>query len=191
MSSASLQRWLADRASELDQLEGAHSAVGGAGPGRRWATRQINHAYAVLLCSQFQGFCRDLHSESVDHLVRSISPEILQTALRSEFVFARKLDRENPNAGNLGSDFNRLGLSFWTEVGRDDSRNAMRKERLDKLNQWRNAIAHQDFDPAKLGPRKLTLGMVESWRRACDALARSFDHVLKRYLTSISGRPPW
>ena len=189
--SASLRRWLADRGSELDQLEGAHSAVGGASAGRRWTTQQINHAYAVLLCSQFQGFCRDLHSESVDHIVGSISPTILQTALRAEFVFARKLDRENPNPRSLGSDFNRLGLSFWTEVGKDDARNKARKVKLEKLNLWRNAIAHQDFDPARLGPRGLTLGEVRSWRRACDGLAGSFDRVLKRYLTSISRRSPW
>ena len=109
MSSASLQKWETTRAAELDRIAAAHGAVGGSGPGRRWATQQINQAYAMLLSSQFQGFCRDLHSECVDYLVRSVSPAILHTALRAEFVFARKLDRGNPNPGNIGSDFHEVG----------------------------------------------------------------------------------
>ena len=71
MPSLSLQHWNAVRLPRLDEIERAHSSVGGTGPGRRYATQQINHAYAVLLSSQFQGFCRDLHTESVDFSWRS------------------------------------------------------------------------------------------------------------------------
>src|SRR5487761_2241061 len=59
----------------------------------------------------------------------------------------------NPNSGNLGSDFKRLGIDFWAEVKKLDARNADRLKRLDELNNWRNAIAHQHFDPARLGGR--------------------------------------
>lgn len=99
------------------------------------ATQQINQAYAMLLSSQFQGFCRDLHSECVDHLVRAIGPTVLNTALRAEFVFARKLDRGNPKPGNIGSDFTRLGLAFWGEVRGDDARNADRQRKLEELSE--------------------------------------------------------
>ena len=39
----------------------------------------------MLLSSQFQGFCRDLHSEGVDHIVRSVTPLQLRAVLRAEF----------------------------------------------------------------------------------------------------------
>lgn len=72
MTSASLQHWINERIPALDELESAHRSVGGSGPGRRYATQQINQAYAVLLSSQFQGYCRDLHSECVDYLIQVI-----------------------------------------------------------------------------------------------------------------------
>ena len=69
MSSVALHHWLTARASALDEIEQAHRSVGGTGRGRRYATQQINQAYAVLLSSQFQGFCRNLHEECADYLV--------------------------------------------------------------------------------------------------------------------------
>ena len=74
MPSQSLIRWESAQARDLDEFESAHQALGGTGRGRRYATRQVNQAYTVLLTSQFQAFCRDLHSESVDYLVGAISP---------------------------------------------------------------------------------------------------------------------
>ncbi len=190
MSSASLQRWEGERAADLDRIEAAHRAIGGTARGRRWATVQINHAYVVLLSSQFQGFCRDLHSESVDHIVRTVSPAILHTALRAEFVLARKLDRGNPTPGNIGSDFTRLGIDFWAEVRADDVRNEIRKKRIGLMSDWRNAIAHQDF-PAQLKPSSLTLALIRRWRGGCKGLARSFDRVMARYIGSVVGASPW
>jgi hypothetical protein len=106
--SAALARWNALAVPALDQIEAAHRAVGGAGRGRRYATLQVNHAYAMLLSSQFQGFCRDLHSEAVAILVGSIAPAVVRPIVRAALVQGRKLDHGNPNPGNLGSDFGRL-----------------------------------------------------------------------------------
>jgi len=55
MPSLPSNRWFAERAVDLDEIENAHRLVGGTGPGRRTATQQINQAYAMLLASQFQG----------------------------------------------------------------------------------------------------------------------------------------
>lgn len=190
MSSASLQKWEVERATDLDRIEAAHRAIGGDARGRRWATVQINQAYAMLLSSHFQGFCRDLHSESIDHIVRSVRPAILHTALRAEFVLARKLDRGNPNPGNIGSDFTRLGIDFWPEVRADDVRNRVRQRRIELMSEWRNAIAHQDFS-GKLNPASLTLPVIRRWRGGCKGLARSFDRVMARYIATVVGAAPW
>jgi len=190
LGSASLQRWLHHRTVELDRIEAAHRAVGGSRRGRRWATGHINQAYVVLLSSHFQGFCRDLHSECIDRLARSVTPTALQSTLRSELFSARKLDRGNPTPGNIGSDFNRLGVSFWPEMRRRDILNRTRQSRLDELSRWRNAVAHQDF-PLTPTPHFVTMRTIRSWRRACDALARSSDAVMRDYLTEVTGLEPW
>jgi hypothetical protein len=102
------------------------------------------------------------------------------------------LDRGNPNPGNIGSDFNRFGLAFWHEVDHQDSRNAARQVLLVELNEWRNAIAHQDFNPAVLGgSTRLPLVQVKAWRNACHGLAIAFDTVMHDWLQSLTGTAPW
>jgi len=181
-------KWLIERLPKLDELEDAHVAVGGVSRGRRFNTQQINYSYAVMLTSQFQGYCRDLHDECVDHFVGVLSPVSLQTTVAHLLKQDRKLDRGNPNPSNIGSDFNRFGLTFWPEVSERDQRVGDWQTRLTQLTNWRNAIAHQDFDPLKLhGIETLTLNQIKKWRNACNGLARVFDSVMRSYLEKIRG----
>jgi HEPN superfamily RiboL-PSP-like protein len=189
MPSQPLQIWLTDRKQALDEIENAHRKVGGAAPGRRFATRQINYAYAVLLSSQFQGFCRDLHDECIRILVQWITPVGLQDAFGETLGLNRKLATGNPNPGNIGSDFNRFGVDFWDRVRGLDARNLPRLGRLEELNQWRNAIAHQD--PRILVRRSLHLRHVKEWRQACENLAHCFDEVMRSHVESVTGASPW
>jgi len=192
MPSRSLGTWNTVRVSALDEIEDAHRSVGGTGRGRRYATQQINYAYAVLLSSQFQGYCRDLHSECILHLVRGITPLPMQSVVQEGFVFRLALDRGNPNPGNIAADFNRLGLDFWDVVNAHDPRNRQRQRLLEDLNQWRNAIAHQDFTSPLLGGLTvLTLERVRRWRSACMGLARSLDRVMADHIYSMVGTRPW
>jgi hypothetical protein len=193
MASSSQQRWFAERAATLADIENAHRSVRGSGPGARAAAQQINQAYAVHLSAQFQGFCRDLHSECADYLVVLITDPVLRDTLRDNLVFGRKLDRGNPNPGNLGSDFSRLRLAFWPMVDVHRPENPARRVALEELSEWRNAIAHQDFSPAmlKAGRPNLALAQVRVWRKACDGLARSFDEVLRDHLRALIGSAPW
>jgi hypothetical protein len=120
----------------------------------------------------------------------SRQPANLAVVLRSALMQGRKLDFGNPSPSNLGADFGRLGMAFWDEVRALDARNDDRKDRLEELNEWRNAIAHQDF--ARVGGRALLhLGSVRGWRAACDALAISFDRAVGMHLGRLVGRAPW
>src|SRR5881275_1872749 len=130
MPSAALVLWSTVWEGELDELEAAHRSVGGTGRGRRFATQQINRAYAVLLASQFQGFCRDLHSECVDHLMTALAPTAaMHVIIKSELTRGRKLDSSNAQPKSLGEDFKRLGIDLWDEV-----------YKLDPLNKARNQM---------------------------------------------------
>jgi len=193
MPSLSHQEWTTTRARDLDEIEQAHAAIGGTGPGRRYATQQINRAYAMLLAAQFQGFCRDLHDECVVHLIVAIAPPAnLWLVVRDEFTRGRQLDRGNAQPGSLGADFGRLGNNFWAEVDALNPRGAASKAMLEALNRWRNAIAHQDFDPDQLGgTTTLKLAQVRHWRAMCGRLARDFDEVMRRHLQAMTGSSPW
>ena len=67
-----------------------------------------------------------------------------------------------------------------------------RRELLQQLIDWRNAIAHQDFAPvAPGGIPTLHLVRVRAWRSAVNALARSFDQAMYNYLQGVVGTVPW
>jgi hypothetical protein len=193
MPSITYEDWRSSRAKALNEIASGHAAVSGTRRGRRFNTQQFIQAYAVLLAAQFQGFCRDLHSECVDHLIRAIvSPPVVWPLVRDEFTRDRKLDRGNAQPSSLSADFNRLGIDFWNQVKAHDPKNTTRMSLLEGLNHWRNAIAHQDFDKAKLGGTTvLRLEQVRRWRAACDRLARSFDDVLRGHLLVLTGSSPW
>ncbi len=195
MPSNSLLRWQRDARAELDDIVGAHAAVGGNGRGRRVATLQINHAYAVLLSSQFQRFCRDLHSEAIEHICNAVPTAWTRPILRARLTEGRKLDTGNPDLGNLGSDYKRLGIDLWPTMRALDARTDGRKAKLERLNRWRTAIAHQDFSDATsldLGAGRIGLRLqdVRGWRAACDRLAETMDAALLPSLTTLPGRPP-
>src|SRR5262249_2962825 len=108
-------------------------------------------------------------------------------------LFGRKLDRGNPNPGNIGADFNRFALDFWPLVDAHRAESLARRTALEELSAWRNAIAHQDFSASMLrgGRPNLTLAQVRGWRKACDGLARSFDEVMRNHLRVLTGSVPW
>ena len=192
MASAALAKWQKQRATSLNEMEGAHRHIGGSGRGRRFATQQVNRAYAVLLSSEFQGFCRDLYIESSIVLADCITPQALQPVVKAEFRLHLKLERGNPNPGNIGSDFNRLGLDLWKILKSRYVHNNTRQKYLEELNVWRNAIAHNDFtDPKLNGNTEIYLSWVRGWRRACDQLASEMDIVLSDHLRQFSGMAPW
>jgi len=193
MPSLSHREWSTTRANDLDEIEQAHAAIGGTGPGRRYATQQINRAYTMLLAAQFQGFSRDLHGECIGHLMMAIAPPAaLEPIVRDEFLRARQLDRGNAQPDSLGADFGRLGVDLWAEVDALNPSGAAARALLKTLNRWRNAIAHQDFDPAKLGgTATLGLAQVRRWRTTCGRLARDFDEVMRRHLQAMTGSSPW
>jgi len=192
MYSVSCHKWTNVRSKSLDEIERTHTAVEGIGRGRRYATQQINRAYAVLLAAHFQGYCRDLHSECLDHLVSSLIPTMIQPIVRAEFDLNRQLKAKNAQKGSIGSDFNRLGISFWKEVEAHNLAKSAHIALLAEMNEWRNAIVHEDYDPTKLGgTTTLQLTKVKKWRKACNKLARSFDAVMRQYVQSLIGSSPW
>jgi hypothetical protein len=190
MPSTSYRRWRTGRRAALDEVETALNAIGGTGRSRRVATQQVNRGYAVLLSAEFQAFCRDLHRECIDIITVTV-PLTVRQVIEQDFLFHRLLDRGNPNPGNIGADFNRLGLDFWPALNRAFPKAASWRRDLELMNLWRNAIAHNDYASAQLGGTILRVAVIRRWRRVCTRLARAFDRVMRDHLHAITGTHPW
>lgn len=78
----------------------------------------------------------------------------------------------------------------WARVGAYDVRSAARQMRLEEMNAWRNAIAHQDWEKVGGNPT-LRLDLVRSWRSACNGLSWSFDAAVRERLIDVVGEAPW
>jgi hypothetical protein len=105
--------------------------------------------------------------------------------------FGRQLDRGNANPSSLGNDFGRFGFNFWAAIKARDARNIGRQARLEELNAWRNAVAHQDFSGHLSPAPPLSVTHVHRWRSACNALAISMDVIMRNQLRSLGANPPW
>lgn len=199
MPSQSLAKWQTIRSRELDQLLHAHARIRGGGPGRRYATEQLNFAYLVAVAAHFQGFCRDLHSEAVGAFAAAVPPP-LSEILRSALTKSRSLDRGNANGSTIAEDFARLGMGrFWDLVTAEGGpiRTARRRYRMEQMNMWRNAIAHDSFEQvqsksAQLDNR-LRPRLVEGkkCRTACDLLAVQMTSAVGKFLQQVVGKGPW
>ena len=193
MPSTAYRQWRTVRARALNEIARARDIAAGGAGGRRATNQQIIRSFALLLASHFQGFCRDLHTECVVHVLKVIAPSpALEPLLRVELTRGRQLDHGNAQPSSLGADFSRLGISFWTALQAYDPAAATWKQDIALLNEWRNAIAHQDFTSPNLGGTiNLRLVQVRQWRRSCGRLSRTIDTVLRHHLQTLTGTSPW
>ena len=88
------------------------------------------------------------------------------------------------------------GFGFKLEDVRNlDKRNKARQDKLELLNRWRNAVAHQDFSRRDLdlggGRMSLRLADVTAWRSACDGLASAFDVLAASRVLAVAGHLLW
>ncbi len=191
MPSQAMNAWVSTRAAVLDELLGVIGVIRGSKKVQRTAIQYLSRSFAVMLSAEFQGFCKDLHRECAEHFA-SLVPAGIEDVVLQQFLAQRLLDRGNPNPGNIGADFNRLGLKLFDEVFRTDSRVLTWRQELDNLNEWRNAVAHNDYAPARISAQsQLTLTQLRSWRSACNHLAVVFDKVLGKHLETKTGVKPW
>jgi hypothetical protein len=193
MASLALKKWRSHRTDALNEIEDVYRSLAGAGSRRRATMQQVNQAYTLLLSSEFQGFCRNLHTECASAVARILPSTVLQNLVRDSLLLGRKLDAGNPNPGNIGADFNRFDLAFWPSVVAAHPRNARRRALLEEMNRWRNAIAHNAFEPSMLRGSQPALSRadVRRWRKACEGLARWFDRIMRDRLRVITGTNPW
>jgi hypothetical protein len=195
MASGALNQWCTTRRARLDELYAAHTAVGGAGPGRRSATAQLNWSIALCLASEFQGYVRDLHDEASEVLIDRayVATPAHESVLRNVLTLNRELNKGNATRSNLKQDFSRFGFGVLDEVKQYDRGEGWLKA-LDQLNLARNGIAHSD--KAKVaqaaGGTALRLSHVKSWDGSTRSLTKALDKITADQLAVLTGGGrPW
>jgi hypothetical protein len=119
MPSNSFRQWRTVRFAELDQIANAHLSVGGSKRGRRYATQQINHAYAVLLSSQFQGFCRDLQTECSEHIIMAATKVHVGDLVQFQFGNIPVRGVVKDDRGPIGTNNQRVYVVQYPPEGED------------------------------------------------------------------------
>lgn len=194
MASKALRAWRTDASGAFDQIEHAHHAVCGGKPGRRFATQQLNYAYVTLLAARFQGFVRELHSETADVIANGINPAY-KVLLVESLTAARSLDRASAHPNVIAESFRRLGFDVWHGTDAVRSGNDQRRRKLTEIITWRNAIAHDDIN-AKLTkgllvPTTITLDVCRRWRSALNVLAGGLDITAADRCEELGFARPW
>jgi hypothetical protein len=185
MPSTSLLVWRNDRMARLGHVDAQCAASLALVPANPDLVDENLRGYVLLLSAHFQGYCRDIHSESAQVIVSKLRRR-LQNLVQEQFTAHRKLDRGNPNIENLKADFGRF--VFALDFPAADPANSMRLRHLKELNTWRNVSAHHDIPPQ--GP-PLDLPTIQAWRGSGDGLATSLDGIMYNRLRRILRRKPW
>jgi hypothetical protein len=185
MPSASLNHWTSDRMARLGEIDSQCAACSVAVPANPRLADENRRAFILLLSAHFQGFCRDLYTESAQMIASKVRPT-LRVLVQGQFTANRNLDRGNPNLDHLKADFERFGLS--RDLSAHDTANHARLPHLKELNKWRNIAAHHGTVPSSGLP---LLSTIQGWRNSCNGLATSIDEILYDHLRLILRRKPW
>jgi len=199
MPSKALAQWDTTRSDAMDRLERVHRAVTGGLAGRPRDVTELNHALFLRLAGEVQGFCRDLHDESIDAICTPavITQADLMNAFRANATTGRKLDMGNAGAAQIGHDWTKLGMQLWPTLKANYPSATVGgkswSDRLEWLNRARNGIAHNDVQKIQdaHGEHALTLSTFRSMRGRLSRFAIALDKVTGAYLTSATGSRPW
>jgi hypothetical protein len=185
MPSAPLLHWQNDRMIRLTKVDAQCTASLALVPRRPNLVEENLRGYVLLLSAHFQVFCRDLHTEGSQTIVRRVRPSLRSLTL-AQYTAHRRLEHGNPNLQNLQVDFERFDLVL--DLASADPANPARLQDLAALNRWRNVAAHHGQVPPGM---PLTLPLVRTWRLSCDGLASSLDDIMYNELRRILRRRPW
>jgi hypothetical protein len=185
MPSASLQHWVNDRMLRLHEIEAQCAASQALDPPNPRLCEENLRGFIVLLSAHFQGFCRDLYTESAQIVVSRVLAS-LQVLIQDQFTAHRSLDQGNPTLQNLRKDFERFG--FTLNLAAADPANPARLQHLTDLNRWRNIAAHHGTVPPAGLP---SLAEPQQWRTSCNGLAASLDGIMYNELRRTLRRAPW
>jgi hypothetical protein len=185
MPSVALQDWQNERLVRLNEINAQLAASHALTPPNTHLSEENLRGYIVLLSAHFQGFCRDLYTESATAIAIKVRAS-LRALVQAQFTSNAAIDHGNPNLQNLKKDFERFGLML--DLAAADPQNPARLHDLSELNRWRNIVAHYGVIPPSGLPSPADL---QRWTSSCNGLADSLDRIMYNRLRTILRRAPW
>lgn len=187
--------WKTTRSADLDRVFGVHREITGTGAGRRHDAEHLNGAIIARLVAEFQGYCRDLHDEAVDHVVQclGVSDPGLRALTRTAYIRGRDLNTGNPTWNALKNDFGRLEMRLQADMDARYSASPRLREVLKDVLYARNAVVHAD-DVKLLNCRNrkhLTLRQARAWRASLNRFVSGIDNTTGAHLKVLTGKVPW
>ena len=189
MPSAALTSWQQGRAARLLRIDQHCREVDTLVPPDPEFLDETLRGYVLHLSAHFQGFCRDLYTESSQFVISSI-PAGLQQAIQTQCNSQLALEKSNPSYDNIRKDFFRFQIELNLRAVHPNGDRDLTD--LNHLNNWRNRAAHQATTSLPPGtPLALNLTLIQKWAAACSSLANSMDSVVRMKLFDLVGTYPW
>jgi hypothetical protein len=187
--------WKTTRSAELDRVFSVHHELTGRGAGRRWEAEHLIGAIVARLVAEFQGYCRDLHDEAVDHVVGclGVTDPGLLALTRAAYIRGRDLNTGNPTWNALKNDFGRLEMRLQRDMDARFTSTPRLRQVLADLLYTRNAFVHAD-DVKLMNCRNrqlLWLRQMRLWRGSLNRLVSSIDGAVGAHLKLLTGQNPW
>lgn len=182
MTISALQNWRSVRLERLDRLLAAHPDVAGSTTDPA-VTREWTRALVLLLASEFQGFCRDLHDEVANAIGRGAAgnDERLRKRICSGLTMSRGLDRRSADVQTLNHDFYRLGSELSTRLAQQyPDEAAAWLDGLRYLHKARNGVIHDDdisVRKAEDAGWVLRIDSARRWRKLLDEVASAMAYL--------------
>jgi hypothetical protein len=155
------------------------------------AVENIDRTLYPALVAEFQGFCRDLHDETVSTISEEAAwpTEQLAALATAAMKRGRGLGYKNPTPSVIDEDFRSLGLPIWQRIQQLHSENYPGwRAALETLVRIRNAVAHSDQERIDSFSTKqqMTFAYWENTRKSLTELAIAMSSVVRTYLVEIT-----
>lgn len=147
--------WTTTRSADIDRVFDIHHKLTGRAAGRRHDAEHLLGAIVARLVAEFQGYCRDVHDEAVDHVVGclGITDPGLLALTRAAFIRDRDLNKGNPTWNALQNDFGRLEMRLTADMDSRFTTAPALRTKLSELMYARNAFVHSDEAKLRSSPR--------------------------------------
>lgn len=196
MNSPALAAWRSSRLGRLDRLLAVHPDSTGSGTDPAVA-EEWTHALILRLASEFQGFCRDLHTDASKAVARALaaSDEEIRLLILVGLTTDRSLNRSSADPQTLAKDFARFRITLWVALEERHPRSVpLWHEGLRYLHLARNGVVHDDLGKlasVQAEGWELKLGTVVRWRNLLDEIVTAMDDVVSTAIADLFGNIRW
>jgi len=195
MTSPALTTWQSRRLPRLDRLIALHPDTAGSTTDPAVA-EEWTHALVLRLTSEFQGFCRDLHTDLARTIARLLTEQNENTR---SLVFAgltrrRALEQYSATVESISGDFNRLSVDLVVLLSTHPRAGPQWADELTLLHVARNGVVHDDpnkIEKLTQASRELSIETVTRWRNWVDGLVGAMDDVASSRMSELFGVIRW